>query len=39
MQLLGCSGCLLGGFYAVARVFWLFVRAFLCSCWGVLVVC
>ncbi len=39
MQLLGCSGCLLGGFYAVAGVFWLFVRGFLCSYWGVLVVC
>ncbi len=39
MQLLGCSGCLLGRLYAVAGVFWLFVRASLCSYWGVLVVC
>ncbi len=46
--LLGCSGCFLGCFYAVSGVFWLFVkalvrwlfvRAFLCSYWGVLVVC
>ncbi len=37
MRFLGYSGCLLGRFYAVTGVFWLFVRAFLCSCWGVLV--
>ncbi len=33
-----CSGQLLGGCYAVTRVFWVVARAFLHSCYGVLVV-